>query len=69
MPDTHCLRSSLLFVAVPLPAWAEEPILGPTSDLDTILDALNARGQNLKDFTADVVPHTINDRTGEDSAA
>jgi outer membrane lipoprotein-sorting protein len=47
---------------------AEEPALKPDSDLDTTLDALNARGQNLKDFTADVALHTADNRTGEDTA-
>jgi outer membrane lipoprotein-sorting protein len=47
---------------------ADEPALKPDSDLDTTLDALNARGQNLKDFTADVALHTADNRTGEDTA-
>jgi outer membrane lipoprotein-sorting protein len=47
---------------------ADEPALKPDSDLDATLDALNARGQNLKDFTADVALHTADNRTGEDTA-
>lgn len=47
---------------------ADEPALKPDSDLDTTLDALNARGQNLKDFSADVAIHTADNRTGEDTA-
>ena len=42
--------------------------LTPDSNLDTILDALHARGQDLKDFTADVVLHTLDERTGQDTA-
>jgi hypothetical protein len=42
--------------------------LGPGSDLDSILDALDARGKGLKDFSANVALHTIDNRTGEDSA-
>jgi hypothetical protein len=55
-----------LAVLSPL-AFAEVP-LGPNSDLDTVLDALNARGRDLKNFTADVALHTLDNRTGEDSA-
>lgn len=49
-------------------AAAEVPIIKPDSDLDAVLDALDARGRDLKDFSADVTLHTIDDRTGEDSA-
>lgn len=42
--------------------------LTPDSDLDTILDALNVRGKDLKDFTSDVAIHTADNRTGEDTA-
>jgi outer membrane lipoprotein-sorting protein len=52
-------------------AWfaaAEVPIIKPDSDLDSVLDALDARGRDLKDFSADVELHTVDDRTGEDSA-
>lgn len=48
-------------------ARAEVP-LGPGADLDTVLDALDVRGRELKDFSADVVLHATDDRTGEDSA-
>jgi outer membrane lipoprotein-sorting protein len=47
---------------------AEEAALNPNSDLDTTLDALNARGQNLQDFTAAVALHTADNRTGQDTA-
>jgi len=47
---------------------AREIAITPASDLDTILDALNARGQNLADFTADVELHTIDMRTGQDTS-
>jgi hypothetical protein len=40
----------------------------PASDLDSILDALNARGKDLTDFTCDVSLHTIDERTGQDTA-
>ena len=59
-----CLTLSL---AMPLCASAETP-LGPDASLDTVLDALNARGKDLKDFSADVALHTADNRTGEDSA-
>jgi outer membrane lipoprotein-sorting protein len=48
-------------------ARADVP-LGPDADLDTTLDALNERGKDLKDFSADVALHTIDARTGEDMA-
>src|SRR5437764_15134300 len=47
---------------------ADEPKLDGSSDLDTILDALDGRGKNLKDFSADVALHTADNRTGEDTA-
>src|SRR5690242_19667237 len=47
---------------------ADEPKLDGSSDLDTILDALDARGKGLKDFSADVALHTADNRTGEDTA-
>src|SRR5207248_3656709 len=47
---------------------ADEPKLDGSSDLDAILDALDARGKNLKDFSADVALHTADNRTGEDTA-
>jgi len=52
----------------PTGSEAREIAITPASDLDTILDALNARGQNLADFTADVVLHTIDMRTGQDTS-
>jgi outer membrane lipoprotein-sorting protein len=61
------------------PAWCQalvnptgddhrDIVLTPASDLDTILDALNARGQNLKDFSCDVALHTVDNRTGQDTS-
>src|SRR5437764_11401730 len=47
---------------------ADEPKLSASSDLDTVLDALDARGKDLKDFSADVALHTADNRTGEDTA-
>lgn len=64
------MRLTALFVLClicPLFAAADVP-LGPDSKLDAILDALNTRGQELKDFSADVVLHTVDDRTGQDTA-
>jgi outer membrane lipoprotein-sorting protein len=61
------LVTLLLTLLAPL-TTAEVPILKPDSDLDTILDALDARGRDLKDFTADVAIHSTDARTGEDSA-
>jgi outer membrane lipoprotein-sorting protein len=61
------LTCLILSLAMPLPVSAETP-LGPDSSLDTVLDALAARGKNLKDFSADVALHTADNRTGEDSA-
>jgi hypothetical protein len=46
----------------------EAAVLTVDSKLDTVLDALNSRGQDLKDFSADVVLHTADNRTGEDTA-
>lgn len=56
-----------LLMLCPLTVTAEVP-LGPMSTLDDVLDALNARGQELKDFSADVELHTVDDRTGQDTA-
>ena len=61
------LTALLLLLLCPLFAIAEVP-LGPASDLNAILDALNARGQELTDFSADVALHTVDDRTGQDTA-
>src|ERR1044072_7962477 len=52
---------SLLFV---MSAVAETP-LSDASTRDEILDALNARGQGLKDFTADVRLAGTDARNGE----
>jgi len=41
-----------------------QPLINPDSNFDSILDALHARGQDLKDFSSDVVLHTIDERTG-----
>jgi outer membrane lipoprotein-sorting protein len=57
----------LLLLICPLLATAEVP-LGPESTLDNILDALDARGKDLQDFSADVAVHTTDDRTGQDTA-
>jgi outer membrane lipoprotein-sorting protein len=65
---TALVTSVLLLLGTCTFAPAEEPKLTPDSDLDTTLDALNARGQNLKDFSADVAIHTADNRTGEDTA-
>jgi outer membrane lipoprotein-sorting protein len=64
---TAILNLVLFTVATAAPTAAAAP-LTPDSDLDTVLDALHARGQDLKDFTADVALHTIDDRTGQDTA-
>src|SRR5437764_1492444 len=66
------MRSTALLVLCltllsPLTVWADAP-LGPDSSLDAVLDALAARGKDLKDFSADVALHTADNRTGEDSA-
>ena len=61
------LTCLILSLTLPLCASAQTP-LGPDSSLDAVLDALNARGKDLKDFTADVALHTADNRTGEDSA-
>ena len=61
------LTCLILSLALPLCASAETP-LDPDASLDTVLDALNARGKDLKDFSADVALHTADNRTGEDSA-
>src|SRR4051794_37883064 len=57
------LLATLLSTAV----FAQAP-LAPDAPLDAVLDALNARGKDLKDFSADVALHTVDNRTGEDSA-
>jgi outer membrane lipoprotein-sorting protein len=56
-----------LTLTTPLTLHAAES-LTPNSPLDTVLDALAARGKDLKDFSADVALHTADNRTGEDSA-
>ena len=61
------LTCLLLTLAIPLAASGQTP-LSPDSSLDAVLDALNARGKDLKDFSADVALHTADNRTGEDSA-
>jgi outer membrane lipoprotein-sorting protein len=38
------------------------------SSLDAVLDALNARGKDLKDFACDVALHDVDNRTGQDTA-
>jgi hypothetical protein len=58
---------SLVTAFATLPSRAESP-LGPDSSLDSVLDALNHRGKDLKGFSADVALHTTDNRTGEDSA-
>jgi len=58
---------SLILLITPL-AGADVPPLKPDADLDTTLDALNARGKDLKDFSGDVALHTADNRTGEDTA-
>lgn len=58
----------ILSLFVGLAARAELAGIAPDADLDAILDVLNARGKELKDFTADVALHTIDNKTGEDSA-
>jgi outer membrane lipoprotein-sorting protein len=40
----------------------------PDSPLDTVLDALEQRGKDLKDFSADVTLTSVSERTGESSA-
>jgi outer membrane lipoprotein-sorting protein len=57
----------LLTFTTPPTARGDAP-LGPDSSLDAVLDALAARGNDLKDFSADVALHTADNRTGEDSA-
>lgn len=64
------MRSFALFICLLISVAARAELAGivPDADLDAILDALNARGKDLKDFTADVALHTIDNKTGEDSA-
>lgn len=66
------LLGFLLLVCVAASSGAEQPpravTITPASDLDTILDALDARGKNLTDFSCDVSLHTIDMRTGQDTA-
>jgi outer membrane lipoprotein-sorting protein len=57
-----------LFLTLAPLTKAEVPVIKPDSDLDSVLDALDARGRDLKDFTADVAIHSTDARTGEDSA-
>ena len=57
----------ILCLGFSLVASGETP-LSPDSSLDAVLDALNARGKDLKDFSADVALHTADNRTGDDSA-
>jgi outer membrane lipoprotein-sorting protein len=59
----------LLLILCGTPALADEAaVLTVDSKLDAVLDALNSRGQNLKDFSADVALHTTDNRTGGDTA-
>src|SRR5687767_11859045 len=63
-----------LFIALCLlmparPATGERVIrLTPDSPLDTVLDALEQRGKDLKDFSADVTLTSVSERTGESQA-
>jgi outer membrane lipoprotein-sorting protein len=57
-----CLFSTLTV------ARAQQVPIAPDAPLDTILDALNQRGKNLQDFSADVALHTTDLRTGQDTA-
>jgi outer membrane lipoprotein-sorting protein len=53
----------------PSVAPAQGPVkISPESDLDVILDALEARGKDLKDFSADVTLTTVSERTGAESS-
>jgi outer membrane lipoprotein-sorting protein len=58
----------LCFFCTPTTARAEQPPLAADAPLDTVLDALDALGKNLQDFSADVALHTTDMRTGEDTA-
>ena len=42
--------------------------ISPESDLDVILDALEARGKDLKDFSADVTLTSVSERTGAETS-
>jgi outer membrane lipoprotein-sorting protein len=59
----------LIVLAVLMPACAargESVIrLTPDAPLDTVLDALEQRGKDLKDFSADVKLTDVSERTGE----
>jgi outer membrane lipoprotein-sorting protein len=59
---TLCLFSTLTT------ARAGQLPLAPDAPLDAVLDALDARGKNLEDFSADVALHTTDQRTGQDTA-
>lgn len=56
------------FSTVTTLARGEQPPLAPDAPLDTVLDALDARGKDLQDFSADVALHTTDQRTGQDTA-
>jgi outer membrane lipoprotein-sorting protein len=66
---TALLLTLLACTFTPTLARAQAPApVGPDTNLDGVLDALNARGQDLRDFSADVALHTTDDRTGQDTA-
>jgi outer membrane lipoprotein-sorting protein len=62
------LFAGVAALAQPAATSTKEVTITPGSDLDTILDALHARGENLRDFSADVAVHTTDLRTGQDTA-
>lgn len=63
-----CLLGGMGAWGQPAAGGAKESGISSASDLDAILDALHARGENLRDFSADVAVHTTDQRTGQDTA-
>ncbi len=57
----------LLIAGAASPATTEPDQLSPSSSVDQILDALDARGQSLQDFTAAVKLSDENNTTGDET--
>jgi outer membrane lipoprotein-sorting protein len=68
------ILAAMLITSFAVMARAQSPTTQPSSlsaasGIDEILDALDARGKNLKDFSADVKLTNIDNATGDETAS
>lgn len=66
MPRSIVAAGLLLLASLAASAPAQQP-LAPDAPVDTVLEALDARGKNLAAFTADVTLSEIDESTAADS--